>query len=76
MFRLTYCRSRRSKICLRGSQPRRYLGSSGNDMSTADQPKLFVLLYTQLSLPNNALWVLGFPLGFFASVISPESAPF
>ena len=26
-----------------------------------------VLLYTQLTLPNNALWVLGFPLGFFAS---------
>src|ERR1700756_3791657 len=26
-----------------------------------------VLLYTQLPLPNNALWVLGFPLGFFAS---------
>ncbi len=26
-----------------------------------------VLLYTQLTLPNEALWVLGFPLGFFAS---------
>jgi len=26
-----------------------------------------VLLYTQLPLPNGALWVLGFPLGFFAS---------
>ncbi|HEY2249362.1 MAG TPA: MFS transporter [Bradyrhizobium sp.] len=26
-----------------------------------------VLLYTQLPLPNEALWVLGFPLGFFAS---------
>src|SRR6201995_1962054 len=26
-----------------------------------------VLLYTQLALPNEALWVLGFPLGFFAS---------
>ena len=26
-----------------------------------------VLLYTQLPLPDNALWVLGFPLGFFAS---------
>src|SRR6201987_5065180 len=26
-----------------------------------------VLLYTQLPLPNNALWVVGFPLGFFAS---------
>ena len=26
-----------------------------------------VLVYTQLTLPNEALWVLGFPLGFFAS---------
>ena len=26
-----------------------------------------VLLYTQLPLPNGVLWVLGFPLGFFAS---------
>jgi MFS family permease len=26
-----------------------------------------VLLYTQLTLPNEALWVLGFLLGFFAS---------
>jgi len=26
-----------------------------------------VLLYTQLPLPNAILWVLGFPLGFFAS---------
>ena len=26
-----------------------------------------VLLYTQLPLPDSALWVLGFPLGFFAS---------
>jgi len=26
-----------------------------------------VLLYTQLSLPNGLLWLLGFPLGFFAS---------
>jgi MFS family permease len=26
-----------------------------------------VLLYTQLTLSNEALWVLGFPLGFFAS---------
>jgi MFS family permease len=26
-----------------------------------------VLLYTQLPLPNTILWVLGFPLGFFAS---------
>jgi MFS family permease len=26
-----------------------------------------VLLYTQLPLPNGALWILGFPLGFFAS---------
>ncbi len=26
-----------------------------------------VLVYTQLELPNKALWVLGFPLGFFAS---------
>ncbi|MDW3331611.1 MFS transporter, partial [Escherichia coli] len=26
-----------------------------------------VLLYTQLPLSNQVLWVLGFPLGFFAS---------
>jgi MFS family permease len=26
-----------------------------------------VLLYTQVPMPNGALWVLGFPLGFFAS---------
>jgi hypothetical protein len=26
-----------------------------------------VLLYTQLPLTNEILWVLGFPLGFFAS---------
>jgi MFS family permease len=26
-----------------------------------------VLLYTQLPLDNNVLWILGFPLGFFAS---------
>ena len=26
-----------------------------------------VLLYTQLPLPNGLLWLLGFPLGFFAS---------
>jgi len=26
-----------------------------------------VLAYTQLELPNKTLWVLGFPLGFFAS---------
>jgi sugar phosphate permease len=26
-----------------------------------------VLLYTQVPLSNGALWVLGFPLGFFAS---------
>jgi MFS family permease len=28
---------------------------------------VIVLVYTQLTLPNEALWVLGFPLGFFAS---------
>jgi MFS family permease len=28
---------------------------------------VIVLVYTQLTLPNEALWILGFPLGFFAS---------
>ena len=35
-----------------------------------------ILLYTQLPLTNEVLWLLGFPLGFFASGIFSGMGPF
>jgi MFS family permease len=35
-----------------------------------------ILVYTQVKLPNNVLWVLGFPLGFFASGYFSGMGPF